>query len=68
MGVQGNIDIEFMIGILILWNDGDLTPKGPRWQMCHFTTFAHAIVALFFVMIFKKNLVEVGKWIKFMGK
>jgi hypothetical protein len=29
-----------------------LTPKGPRRQMCHFTTFGHAIVALFFIMIF----------------
>jgi hypothetical protein len=35
--------------------------------MCHFTTFGHAIVALFFVMIFK-FLLEVGKWIKYIGK
>jgi hypothetical protein len=35
-----------------LHNTPHLTPKGPWRQMCHFTTFGHAIVALFFVMIF----------------
>jgi hypothetical protein len=29
-------------------------PKGPRWQMCYFTTFGHAILALVLVMIFWK--------------
>jgi hypothetical protein len=45
-----------------------LIPKGPRWQMCHFITFSHAFMALFFVMIFLKFLAEVGKWIKYMEK
>jgi hypothetical protein len=29
--------------------------------MCHFTTFDHAIVAYFLVMVFLKISVEIGK-------
>ena len=31
-----------------------LISKEPQWQMCHFITFGHAIVALLLVMIFWK--------------
>jgi hypothetical protein len=43
-----------------------LTPKSPRWQMCHFTFFGHVIVALW--SWFFENFTGGGKMNKVHGK
>ena len=69
-----NVAYSFQLQAITLnfeWWQGhgvlDLNPKGPRWLMCHFTTFSHAIVALFIVMIFFINFGENGEMNKVHG-